>query len=99
MASGSSSRQALHQASALSWMAPTSCATGPKSRSSLRKIRARAQHQARMATPPPEEHGSAAPAGDPSLNLSRLFILRPVATSLLMVAILLIGIIAYRFLP
>ena len=33
------------------------------------------------------------------MNPSRLFILRPVATSLLMVAILLSGIFAYRQLP
>ena len=33
------------------------------------------------------------------MNPSRLFILRPIATSLLMVAILLVGLIAYRFLP
>src|SRR6201992_2913220 len=33
------------------------------------------------------------------MNPSRLFILRPVATSLLMVAILLSGIVAYRLLP
>src|SRR2546425_7669664 len=33
------------------------------------------------------------------MNPSRLFILRPVATSLLMLAILLIGIVAYRTLP
>src|SRR6267154_367762 len=33
------------------------------------------------------------------MNPSRLFILRPVATSLLMVAILVAGIVAYRFLP
>src|SRR5213082_3842403 len=33
------------------------------------------------------------------MNPSRLFILRPVATSLLMAAILLVGILAYRFLP
>ena len=33
------------------------------------------------------------------MNLSRPFILRPVATSLLMVAILLAGMIAYRVLP
>ena len=33
------------------------------------------------------------------MNLSRLFILRPVATSLLMVAILISGILAYRQLP
>jgi multidrug efflux pump len=32
-------------------------------------------------------------------NPSRLFILRPVATTLLMVAMLLVGILAYRFLP
>ena len=34
-----------------------------------------------------------------SFNPSRLFILRPVATSLLMVAMLLVGILAYRLLP
>jgi multidrug efflux pump len=33
------------------------------------------------------------------MNLSRLFILRPVATSLLMFALLLSGALAYRFLP
>ncbi len=33
------------------------------------------------------------------MNLSRLFILRPIATSLIMVAILLSGLIAYRMLP
>src|SRR6476619_42525 len=33
------------------------------------------------------------------MNPSRLFILRPVATALLMVAIMLVGIVAYRFLP
>ncbi|HJW25495.1 MAG TPA: MdtB/MuxB family multidrug efflux RND transporter permease subunit [Rhodocyclaceae bacterium] len=33
------------------------------------------------------------------MNISRPFILRPVATSLLMVAILLVGIVAYRLLP
>ena len=33
------------------------------------------------------------------MNPSRLFILRPVATSLLMVAILLSGVLAYRLLP
>ena len=40
------------------------------------------------------------PKVDPDpMNPSRLFILRPVATSLLMVAILLVGIVAYRVLP
>ena len=34
-----------------------------------------------------------------AMNPSRLFILRPVGTTLLMVAILLVGIVAYRFLP
>jgi multidrug efflux pump len=33
------------------------------------------------------------------MNLSRLFILRPVATSLLMLALLLTGALAYRLLP
>ena len=33
------------------------------------------------------------------MNPSRIFIERPVATSLLMVAIILIGAVAYRFLP
>ena len=33
------------------------------------------------------------------MNLSRLFILRPVATTLLMIAIMLVGLIGYRFLP
>jgi multidrug efflux pump len=33
------------------------------------------------------------------MNPSRIFILRPVATSLLMVAILLSGLIAFRVLP
>ena len=33
------------------------------------------------------------------MNPSRLFILRPVATTLLMAALLLVGIVAYRFLP
>jgi multidrug efflux pump len=36
---------------------------------------------------------------EPGMNPSRLFILRPVATSLLMAAIMLVGIVAYRFLP
>ncbi|MGZ5077263.1 MAG: efflux RND transporter permease subunit, partial [Methylobacter sp.] len=35
----------------------------------------------------------------PTFNPSRLFILRPVATSLLMIALLLVGILAYRMLP
>src|SRR6195256_2672032 len=33
------------------------------------------------------------------MSPSRIFILRPVATSLLMAAIMLVGIVAYRFLP
>ncbi|MEE7626680.1 MdtB/MuxB family multidrug efflux RND transporter permease subunit [Methylobacter sp. Wu8] len=35
----------------------------------------------------------------PNFNPSRLFVLRPVATSLLMLAMLLVGILAYRLLP
>ena len=33
------------------------------------------------------------------MSPSRIFILRPVATTLLMAAILIVGIVAYRFLP
>src|SRR5574337_691938 len=33
------------------------------------------------------------------MNLSRLFILRPIATSLLMIAILFSGLVAYKLLP
>ncbi|HAQ85611.1 MAG TPA: hypothetical protein DCR78_04120, partial [Pseudomonas sp.] len=33
------------------------------------------------------------------MNISRLFVLRPVATTLTMIAILLAGLIAYRMLP
>ena len=33
------------------------------------------------------------------MNLSRLFILRPIATALLMVALLIAGLMAYRLLP
>ena len=33
------------------------------------------------------------------MNISRLFILRPVATSLLMIALVLVGVVAMRFLP
>ncbi len=39
------------------------------------------------------------PAGGHGVNPSRIFILRPVATTLLMAAILIVGIVAYRFLP
>nr|WP_281291545.1 MdtB/MuxB family multidrug efflux RND transporter permease subunit [Reyranella soli] len=47
------------------------------------------------ARPPPS------PTSNPTrdMNPSRIFIERPVATSLLMVAIMLVGAIAYRFLP
>src|SRR5882757_5788475 len=41
----------------------------------------------------------APPGRSPAMNPSRLFILRPVGTSLLMAAILLVGAVAYRFLP
>jgi len=33
------------------------------------------------------------------MNISRLFVLRPVATSLLMIAFVLVGLVAVRFLP
>src|ERR1044071_55978 len=47
--------------------------------------------------------GGAAPSEaarrKPGVSPSRIFILRPVATSLLMAAIMLVGMVAYRFLP
>ncbi|HMN80073.1 MAG TPA: MdtB/MuxB family multidrug efflux RND transporter permease subunit [Burkholderiaceae bacterium] len=46
-----------------------------------------------------QRSGAARGAPQRAMNPSRLFILRPVATSLLMVAILLAGLVAYRFLP
>jgi multidrug efflux pump len=33
------------------------------------------------------------------MNISRLFILRPVATSLLMIAVVMVGLVAVKFLP
>ena len=42
---------------------------------------------------------SSLPPRHSGFNPSRLFILRPVATSLLMVALLLVGVLAYRLLP
>jgi multidrug efflux pump len=39
------------------------------------------------------------PTSKTAFNPSKLFILRPVATSLLMVAVLLVGVLAYRLLP
>lgn len=51
-----------------------------------------------MTDTPVEAGGSANGAGG-GVNPSRIFILRPVATTLLMVAILLVGIVAYRMLP
>ena len=33
------------------------------------------------------------------MNISRIFILRPIATSLIMTALLLSGLLAYQFLP
>ena len=50
------------------------------------------------ASSPPPERRCRTEEGRP-VNPSRLFIERPVATSLLMIAILLIGGVAYRFLP
>src|SRR5439155_20024454 len=43
--------------------------------------------------------GRAPSADDAAMNPSQPFILRPVATSLLMLAILLSGVVAYQFLP
>ena len=48
----------------------------------------------RDTAPQPRKHARPAP-----MNFSRLFILRPVATSLLMIALVLVGLVAMRFLP
>src|SRR5437016_4187480 len=64
----------------------------------------------RGSLPPPQAGegwgGGGEPAGtlpllvrEHGVSPSRLFILRPVATSLLMAAIMLVGMVAYRFLP
>src|SRR5271166_1641321 len=45
------------------------------------------------------QHGERADAGARRVNPSRIFIDRPVATSLLMIAILLVGLAGYKFLP
>src|SRR5207245_2056760 len=60
--------------------------------------RSRGPRRARRGQGAGERRGQAAPQRG-RMNPSRLFILRPVATSLLMVAILLAGAIAYRLLP
>jgi uncharacterized protein (DUF58 family) len=58
---------------------------------------ARADAARAAADAPPAQ--SREPDESVSMNPSRPFILRPVATSLLMLAILLAGVIAYRVLP
>jgi multidrug efflux pump len=57
---------------------------------------ARISKREASAGTPRQENRRAAEQG---MNPSRLFIQRPVATSLLMVAIMLVGVIAYRLLP
>ncbi len=70
-----------------------------------RGVRGAARSAARPARAPPRAYASAAASGRPSMrasapmNISRLFILRPVATSLLMIALVLVGLVAMRFLP
>jgi len=56
---------------------------------------------AAVVRPPQAPAGRLNPTSNPTrgMNPSRIFIERPVATSLLMVAIMLVGAIAYRFLP
>src|SRR5579885_2839033 len=96
-------------------MAPTSCATAQRWRSLAPAPRRRRRPKAAPTRPPAERSsrpaarrgGGArldgicrrrAPAAHP-MNPSRPFILRPVATSLLMAAIMLVGAVAYTFLP
>ena len=67
--------------------APPSSANARAPRRPARRLRARRNDDA------------ASPARRRLVNPSRIFIDRPVATSLLMIAILLIGVLAFRFLP
>ena len=59
---------------------------------------ARRRSQRRARRPRARRDDASAPQGG-AVNPSRIFIDRPVATSLLMIAILLVGIMAFRFLP
>src|SRR5947209_7136098 len=88
---------ACSQASASSWMASTACAKARRSSSGSgpRSRRPRPERKGREEKPKARDENFAAAV----LNISRLFILRPVATSLLMAAIVISGILAYRQLP
>jgi multidrug efflux pump len=46
-----------------------------------------------------EEHAPVSGPGDEALSPSRIFIMRPIATSLLMAAIFLAGVVGFQFLP
>ena len=46
-----------------------------------------------------EEHAPVSGPGDEAMSPSRLFIMRPIATSLLMAAIFLAGVVGFQFLP
>src|SRR6266700_767514 len=87
--------------------AATGCATAPRWRFPTRRgaprrpkaARAKVAKAARTVKAAGAARTSSSEGSGGPMNPSRLFILRPVATSLLMVAILLAGAIAYRLLP
>src|ERR1051326_9151152 len=88
------------RASRWSPTAPTrSSRTGVSSRAGTKGVGARVAAERAVQAPPPPPRPPPDTRGDNGMNPSRLFILRPVATSLLMAAILLVGIVAYRELP
>src|SRR3954463_10109865 len=111
MVSGSRSWTGCNRGRWSSLMAPTGCVTarrcGSREQAGVRRAGPRPRPaNARAAI----VDGAASDAAgffrqeiqqavEPCVNPSRLFILRPVATSLLMAAIMLVGVIAYRLLP
>src|ERR1700687_4698151 len=73
----------------------------PTQRAGPASTRAGASHEPAYAARAPGAPGAQRPGRgqERCLNPSRIFILRPVATSLLMVAVILAGAIAFRQLP
>src|SRR5438067_12052079 len=73
---------------------------GRRRRPPRRQRRSRARRPiSRAPTDSAGGEASETPQRKTRVSPSRIFILRPVATSLLMAAIMLVGIVAYRFLP
>src|SRR5207237_3400826 len=67
------------------------------------RLRSHSRERRQIRRSAPTASAAGATRSDPehqeTVSPSRIFILRPVATSLLMAAIMLVGMVAYRFLP